>query len=224
MPITPSYKPTNREFKETLLIHIVDSFENIFSDSINSQILDLKEEISSFLEEADKFEPELEDFKKSDREDPTEEELELIMEQTSYLYDVYLRKQQLQALTEMKIIYYFKSLEILLKKILEVTYDSKEASKIFGWDDIKSGFKEEGIFISKIDGYNETVELKNVNNNLKHSSKIHSSVKASKEFHDMTFFKFEELSKFYRRVKLPVKSFFDSLSMKLVNDVVNAGT
>jgi hypothetical protein len=140
------------------------------------------------------------------------------MNQAEFLYDAYIREQKLRALTEMKIIYLYKNLEITLKQFLETAY-SIDSDQMFNWVDIKSSFKKESIYLSKFEEYDEIIELKKVNNNLKHSDKVHQDLNSIIEFKNKSIFKFQDLEKFYSRTVLSIFSFINTLSSELIHNI-----
>lgn len=217
----PPPEISEREFKENLIAHIRDSFNNDFSESINPQIFQIKDEIIFCHEEADKFESKLSEFRSSGKREPNEVESKILMDQTEFLYDAYIREQKLRALAEMKIIFLYKNLEITLKKFLEIAYSMDEAKELFNWDDIKNSFKAKNVYLSEFEEYDDIIELKQVSNNLKHSEKIHENVKSLSEFKSKSIFEFQDLENFYSRIEMNVFSFIFSLSDKLLQNVAS---
>lgn len=206
---------TNSEIKKLLIEHINETFDDIISEPIDSQIIQIKDDINFCKTEAEKMEPLVSDIKNGKNKASSQKEINLIADQAEFFFDIYLREQQLQALIEMKAIYYYKSLEISLKKILETMYSIKSTT-IFGWDDIKKAFKENDIYISKFDGYKEVIELKNVCGNIKHYSKIGEKLKSIQEFKNTSSMTYREIEKFYQRINFPVKNFLNILTDELL--------
>lgn len=211
---------SDHNFKEIMITHIRESFNDDFSESINSQIFEIKDEINFCNKEAKKYEPQVSEFRNSGKKEPNELESKALMDQAEFLYDAYIREQKLRALTEMKIIFLYKNLEITLKQFLEIAY-SIDASQIANWDNIKSLFKKENIYLSKFEEYDEVIELKHVSNNLKHSDKINPDVNSIEEFKSKTNFEFQDLEKYYSRVGPFIFSFISSLSNELIQNLTS---
>ncbi len=211
---------SNHDFKEIMITHIRESFNDDFSESINSQIFEIKDEINFCNEEAKKYEPQVSEFKNSGKKEPNEVESKALMDQAEFLYDAYILEQKLRALTEMKIIFLYKNLEITLKQFLEIAF-SVDAKQLFNWDDIKSSFKKENVYLSKFEEYDEVIELKHVSNNLKHSDKIHPDLNSIEEFKSKTIFEYQDLENFYNRIVSDIFSFISSLSSELIQKIMS---
>lgn len=136
------------------------------------------------------------------------------IEEAAYLRD------ELFALYEMKIIYAFKHLEINIKKLLSYSYDDKSVNRQFYWNDLKQFLSIKNIDVSKITGYLEVNQLREVNNSLKHSNESsHDSIKNYPEFKGKLRITYEVLEKFYVRIKDFPNVFLDTLARKIYEDL-----
>lgn len=123
-------------------------------------------------------------------------------------------QNQIFALSEMNIIYIFKEFEINLKLLLKKVYGNDD-KELYNWDKLKDYLKSENISISKIKGYEEMRQLKELNNHLKHNNKVISGkIKNIKEFKGENILTEEMINKFFKRIK--------SSPINLINGIVNA--
>lgn len=134
--------------------------------------------------------------------------------------EMYFLEQELKALSEMKIVYPYKHFENKLKFLLSAAYGISK-NKMFKWDFVIEFLKEKNIDIKKVKCYAEINELRNLNNNLKHSDDIKNDTKVImiKEFKKKTFLKYEDLLAFYKRIENAPSTFIYSLSDFIYNDL-----
>ena len=131
----------------------------------------------------------------------TKEEWKLIDEYSELHSVVELRKEHLLSLLEMKVVYLFKSLEVIMKRMIHIAYPQVNFKDLYQWDSMKAFFKSKDIDISDFDGYNECTELRRVNNAIKHNGIINDEIKRLKEFKHQEEFNYLNLNLFYNRVK-----------------------
>ncbi len=134
--------------------------------------------------------------------------------------EMYFLEQELKALSEMKIVYAYKHFENKLKFLLSAAYGISK-NKMFKWDFVIEFLKEKNIDVKKVKCYAEINELRNLNNNLKHSDDIKNDTKVLmiKEFKKKTFLKYEDLLAFYKRIENAPSTFIYSLSDLIYNDL-----
>jgi hypothetical protein len=134
--------------------------------------------------------------------------------------EVYFLEQELKAISEMKIIYAYKHFENKLKFLLSAAYGISK-SKMFKWEFITEFLKEKNIDIKKIKCYCEVNELRNFNNNLKHSDDITNDSKMLiiKEFKKKSFGQYDDILTFYKRIENAPYTFIYSLSDLIYNDL-----
>jgi hypothetical protein len=127
--------------------------------------------------------------------------------------EIFFLEQEIKALSEMKIVYAYKHFENKLKFLLSATYGISK-NKMYKWEFIIEFLKEKNIDVKKAKYYAEINELRNLNNNLKHSDNIEndSKVLMIKEFKKKTFLQYEDLLRFYKRIENAPSAFINSLS------------
>jgi hypothetical protein len=125
--------------------------------------------------------------------------------------------EELMAISELKIIYGFKQIEIALKKFLLIFEDGIDLKSVQRWDDLKRHFNQMDVKISEVSNYKEINELRQVNNALKHSHKVTESVKTMSivEFKDKDYFTHDSLLNFYNRVYCLRDVFIKGVAQKL---------
>jgi len=127
------------------------------------------------------------------------------------------KHEELIALSEMFIVYAYKDFEIQLKLLLCSAYNL-ESNYMYKWDFIKKFIENRGILPKSIIGYNEVDQMREVNNAIKHGFDMkNSKILKIPEFRDSENLEYNQLIKFFRRVKsYPVK--FISGLAKLIHD------
>lgn len=124
---------------------------------------------------------------------------------------------QLIALNEMKIIYLFKNLEISMKSLIKVAYPKVNVSNFFKWDSMKTFFDEKEIKLYTLEGYQEVIQVKKVNNNIKHTDELTNEISKIPEFE--TGMESEDLELFFLRVKSKVAIFQNELSQAVIKEL-----
>lgn len=81
--------------------------------------------------------------------------------------------------------------------------------------------KRKEYWYKKIKCYSEINELRNLNNNLKHSDDITNDTKISiiREFKKRSFIQYEDILTFYKRIEIAPYTFIHSLSDLIYNDL-----
>jgi hypothetical protein len=134
--------------------------------------------------------------------------------------EIYFLEQELKAISEMKIIYAYKHFENKLKFLLSAAYGISK-NKLFKWEFVVEFLKEKNIDVKKVKHYSEINELRNLNNNLKHSDDIKGDTRIStiKEFKNKSFIEYDDILVFYKRIENAPSSFIYSLSDFIYNDL-----
>jgi len=215
MNLNEMFNFESREHKIEELLKIHEQFENFFEDAVKETIINIEKTSEEAITKSNKISSELTEGKTTS----IHVDLELYDEAMEYEYKAYLNNFKLEALSEMKIVYLFKSLEISMKVLINRAYPNINTKSFYRWDRIMSFFKSRGIKISEITGYQEVNQLRKVNNNIKHSQEINDEVKKIVEFNEQEYFKVENLTIFYERVKNKVKDFQKELAKSVVNDL-----
>lgn len=160
---------------------------NNFDTSADEQIKNLKADKNKVLEKYDTI------LKEEIKEDGFPESHYELFQEADFI------DSQIVAMNEMKIIYAYKLFEINVKRLLKPFYDVPNG--LYKWENLKGFFKGKGILFSELKGYNELDELRQVNNNLKHSGEVDTDVLRIKEFTEEGEYDYNELDAFYQRVK-----------------------
>lgn len=192
-----------------------DSFEIATDSSIKNHREQLKE-LTDIYEE---IENEISaNYSKLSSYD-TEEQSYLIDKQLYYEEEIDKNNAYLDSLFEMKIIYLFKSLEISMKFLIKYAYPTINVKAFYQWESMKDFFKSKEIDLFKIDGYIECLDLKKINNCIKHSSMVNDEVRKIVEFKAQSNLGHDQLEKFYNRVKFKVRVFCRELKNEIKEDL-----
>lgn len=133
-------------------------------------------------------------------------------------YDYSISEEQLLAIETMKVIYLYKSFEILLKNMIIEAFTDINIKKLYQWKIIESKLGNNGITLKEIKEYQGINELRLVNNNVKHSDVIDNEFKEQNiyEFEGNDSFNFSSIANFYSRAKNKPKIFLQDLAEKLI--------
>jgi hypothetical protein len=115
--------------------------------------------------------------------------------------DEYWSSEHLNALSEMTVVYLFKSVEITMKTLIHTAYPQINTKDFYQWNNMASYFKSINIKISDFEGYEEVLQLKKVNNSIKHNNTINEDINKIREFTGETQFTFKNISSFNGRIK-----------------------
>lgn len=137
----------------------------------------------------------------------------------NFALDTHFMEEKLLALSEMKIVYLFKDFEINLKKLVGAAYDT-DTKDFYNWEKLSSFLKNKKIDIKKINNYKEIIELRDVNNAIKHSKSLcNEKTKNIPEFKSKRYISHIELYKFYKRIYKAPHLFIDAISVSIYNDL-----
>lgn len=151
--------------------------------------------------------------------DITEEQWEIIDEVGGYYQEMEFAREYLKSLLEMRIIYLFKNLEIIMKRLINTAYDNVSTKDFYKWEAMKSFFKSKSIDIAILDGYNDCVDAQKLNNSIKHSDTYKESIYNIFEMSDQEELLHSRLEKFYSRVKPKIELFAQQLKEAIKNDL-----
>ena len=127
--------------------------------------------------------------------------------------------ENLTAIYEMRIINLFKSLEIGIKYKIEQAYKGVETKQFFRWQVLIEFLRTKNISPPSLKGYQETNQLRVVNNQIKHGGELNNKVRNIPEFVSDNQFHFDSLQKFLARVSEPVNQFFSELTRNIYSDL-----
>ena len=194
--------------KQSILVHSQRTFET-FENVMNETIKELNSKLADLESQYDFLSKEIENNKTEDAYD----------EMLWNLDEIYLVKDYLLAVEEMKIIYLFKTLEIRIKTLIKIAYPDKDFKENYKWDMMKNIFKNFDIDITVLDGYTEAFNLNTINNRIKHSGEISNEIKKINEFKDSTEFEFEDLRIFHNRVRIKIADFSKALGQAIITEL-----
>ena len=127
--------------------------------------------------------------------------LDDVIELDNEIEIIFLYKE-LFAISEMKIIYAYKHLEIHLKFILKASYENSNENDFYRWESIVAFLKTKNIKLSEVSDYTKINELRNINNSIKHSrSIINEKTKNILEFKNKKQIQYSDLLSFYKRIE-----------------------
>jgi len=149
----------------------------------------------------------------------TPQNIEMFKEMKDLLFEELLSIEHLNALSEMTVVYLFKSFEITMKTLIHTAYPKINTKDFYQWDNMVSYFKSINIKISDFDGYKEVLELKKVNNMIKHNNTINNEINEIKDFTGETQFTFKNISNFNERIKPKIQNFIKLLGQGIINDL-----
>ena len=211
-----------RELNKMNLDSFTMHFENWFESSANDAFKKLHAEIVNAKIEQNEWER----IKKEEPirykelwEEADRGEIDLDRQIVEYDFDNYYRLEELWALLEMKIIYLYKSFEINLKQLFRGAYPNVSTRSFYRWESIVQFLKEKKINISKVSGYTELLEIKNLNNSFKHSNSIEQKIKDNTIEFESENVDYIQLEKWYRRVSIYPKIFLTDLSSKIFDQL-----
>ena len=133
--------------------------------------------------------------------------------------EIYWTNEHLTAISEMKIIYLYKSFEIKIKSLIKAAYPNVITKGLFKWENMVEYFKSLGMIISSLDGYQEVNDLRKVNNTIKHTHAISDNLKTISEFNNLNEFTFFNIDSFYERVKPKIQNFSKLLEQQILKDL-----
>lgn len=149
----------------------------------------------------------------------TEEQMYLIDKQLFYEDEVSQNRTYINSLHEMKIIYLSKSIELSINHLINYAYPNVDSKLFFRWESVKGFLDNKGIAVAKLTCYEAYVELRKVNNCIKHSSKVNGAVAKIPEFNDQRTLEFEQLDVFYNRIKAKAPLFIRTLKDEIKKDL-----
>lgn len=134
--------------------------------------------------------------------------------------EIIFLSKELFAISEMKIIYAYKHFEIHLKFLLKASYENVKENDFFKWESIVSFLKTKNIKLTDISNHSEIIDLKNLNNSIKHSRCIiNDKTKNIVEFKNKKSLSYLDLINFYNRIENSTINFIQSLSRLIEKDL-----
>jgi len=210
-----------REMNQISLETFSLSKENMFESSADIVIEKIiKEELLAQKEYDKLVEPNRDNKAKHDIFEgyKNDNDIELVVQLHKITTEQYFRREELWALIEMKIIYLYKFFEINVKKLLSNSFSLSTTKDFYRWDSIINFLNTKNIHAKGISVYNEIVQLKDVNNSLKHSDSIEEKlINKIPEFNNNN--SYVELNQFYNRIKVYPEEFINQLISKIYDEL-----
>ena len=134
--------------------------------------------------------------------------------------DIEYIKEEIWALIEMKIIYAFKFLEITIKKLIRTSFSGTKTNDFYKWDALNRFLRSKNIRTENLKGFQEVIQIKDVNNSLKHSGEFSDEIKKRiPEFRNKEDITFNELNTFYLRIKIFPKIYIGELASAIQTEL-----
>jgi hypothetical protein len=132
-------------------------------------------------------------------------------------YEYYWTLEQLSALAEMRVVNLFKNVEINMKLLIQRGFVKINTKDFWKWESFDAFFTNKDIPFSKIEGYQETLELKKVNNSIKHSHELSDEVRKISEFKGEVEFTYHNIDLFLSRIRPRILKFIEGLASAIVD-------
>ncbi len=154
---------------------------------------------------------------------PTDEDLSQYLldsqEESNMMMDALFVEDQLVSLTEVKIIYAFKNLEVHCKRITLIAFPDTPKNKIKQFVNLLDYLSnDKGITINDIEGFQDIDQLRHVNNKLKHAEDFYEQIGDIPEFKTKEGLS-AQLTSFYQRVQPAPTRFIKSLASTLFDKI-----
>ncbi|WP_281631564.1 hypothetical protein [Flavobacterium luteolum] len=137
----------------------------------------------------------------------------------SYYIESYWIDQQLKAISEMQIINAFKNLEINIKSLIYIAYPEINLKDFYKWENLVQFFKSKNIKMAEIEGYKEMVDLKSLNNVIKHIGQLNVIIRKIEEFKGAEELNYVSLINFYERIKNIIETFLRLLVIEIEKEL-----
>lgn len=212
-----------KERKEGELLNAIGMFNFWFEEAVTPKIADITKGIEDIKEKIQEIKHKIDEHKENNIEfdengKPSESYLEFFSELGSLDCEIAFLSEQRLSIEEMKLVCLYKDFEILVKKIIVLSFPDAGVKELFKWDNVKNLLKGYGILVGDIRNHDLINDLRIVNNNIKHSDIIEDTVKKAKivEFEYNDKFDCESLSDFYDRIRDEPIKFLDHLAKKII--------
>lgn len=189
---------------------------NMFEASANSLIKKLIEENERSILEQQSFRA---TYNKTPRNSSEDIDYNFESKMFDYMMAHQYRDEELLVLVGMKIIYLYKFFEINVKQLLRTAFSLSSTKEFYKWDELMNFIKSKNITPSEIKSYNHLLNIKEVNNALKHHIELDAKLKEKiPEFKGQKI-TYKELEAFYERVKLSPLQFLKELSNAIYKEL-----
>jgi len=126
-------------------------------------------------------------------------------------------ENQLLSLIEMKVVYFFKSLENSIKDLMKLAYPDHYVPETYKFHNVSKFFDFKGIKLSELKGYKEFDKIRIQNNSIKHRTSPDSDFLITIDGHNS--YTYETLENVYNENKDGAVLFIDSLKDIICDDL-----
>ena len=205
------------EVKKRNLLHAAGDIEGWFDEAVNPRISELKQEIEDTTQKFEDLYDKLTDEEDSN-DIPSDHDIGIYGGLGGLDYDLHILEEQLLSIETMRLVYLYKSFEILLKDIVAEAFPRASKRELFQWEYVKSFLNSNGVMLGEVKEYQCVNKIRIVNNNIKHSSFIDETTQKQNipEFAGKDDFDSVSIASFYFRIKNKPKIFLRDLSEKIV--------
>jgi|GEM_PF-2297050 len=217
--ILSAFKIEERKYKQQIITDIAEREFNSYDAAADPAFNSLEKKLVNIKKDINNLQNKISNYIDDNEGVPTSEDREIMVEIMDLNSDEYWTIEHLNVLSEMKIVYLFKSLEITMKSLIQSAYPNVNTKEFYQWESMMNYFKSIDIIVSCFDGYIEAIELRKVNNSIKHNSIINEDIKKINEFVSETEFTYKNINLFYKRIYPKIKIFTKQLGQAIVNDL-----
>lgn len=175
----------------------------------------LTEQTNQILSEIENSTPEQFEIEHFDFE-PSEKEQTIFEELGESEWLIESNKDSLLSLSEMRVIFLFKTIENAIKEILVIAFPKIQKKSLYRWDVMVNFLKSNDVELGKLEGYDTANQLRIVNNNIKHSSNIAEETKKILYWKHETNFTYKNINTFYNNIHKLIIKFMKDLGEAIV--------
>ena len=208
----------SRNYKITQITNLLDNSFDIFNSAIFETENSIRKKIKSSEKLSSVLKTNISNYTKQNRREPTEDEYKILEEILKYSNSINYLTEHLLAITEMKIAYLYKCLEIKILSLIKTAYPNKQLGKNFDWKKLILFFDKKNIYLTKLTGYKEVNDLRILNNCIKHSCAF-NKLSGVPEFAESSNFSEQSLNLFHNRTKNTITTFFNDLAILIIDDL-----
>ncbi|WKK77112.1 hypothetical protein QYS49_07840 [Marivirga salinae] len=208
-------KSIKKDHLEQVILFQFENFELATQESVDN----LKKEYQDAKKQFELVGNKITDVDENNYHKITDEEWERIDEVSQYYQDMDFSREYLESLLEMRIMYLFKNIEVIMKRLIKIAYSDVNTKDFYNWEAMKSFFKSKSINITTLEGYNDCVDCQKLNNSIKHSDTYSDTIYKIPEMSDHEELLHSKLENFYSRVKPKIELFAKELKEAIKNDL-----
>lgn len=198
-----------------VIIFQFEYFEQATTETVSSLKEDYEEAKKSYELESSKL-PHIDE---ENYDEISEDEWIKIEEVGGYFQQMDFAQEFLQSILEMRVVYLFKNVEVIMKRLIQIAYPDASTREFYNWEVMKTFFKNKSIDLSSLGGYNDCLDTQKLNNAIKHSDTYNESVLKIAELKDVGDDLNTRLENFYSRVKPKVEMFCRELTEAIKRDL-----